>query len=100
MSARPQRRPAAPLSLDAIVTAATRITEEDGFGAISMRRIADDLGVSPMALYKHVANKHDLLDLIANECLADLDTAADIDAWQDRLKRIFRSFHELMAAHP
>jgi AcrR family transcriptional regulator len=88
------------LSADAIVDVATRIGEEDGFESISMRRLADELGVSPMALYKHVANKHDLLDLIANRHLAELDLAEDEQAWEQRLARIFRSFHELMVRHP
>jgi AcrR family transcriptional regulator len=90
----------APLSVEAIVEVATRISEEEDFESISMRRIADELGVSAMALYKHVPNKHDLLDLIANQCLADLDLAEDVEAWDERLARIFRSFHELMVLHP
>jgi AcrR family transcriptional regulator len=88
------------LSAQAIVDVATRIAEDEGLEAVSMRRIADELGVSAMALYKHVSGKHDLLDLIANRCLSELDLAEDEDAWEARLARIFRSFHELMVAHP
>jgi AcrR family transcriptional regulator len=103
MSAPARRRTSAEgpaLSAEAIVAVATRIGEQDGLESISMRRLADELSVSPMALYKHVANKHDLLDLIANRHLAELDLAEDEPAWEHRLSRIFRSFHELMVIHP
>jgi AcrR family transcriptional regulator len=88
------------LTVEAIVDAATRIGEKDGFEAISMRRVAADLGVTAMALYKHVPTKNALLDQIANTYLADLDLAEDVDQWDERLRRIFRSFHELMVEHP
>jgi TetR/AcrR family tetracycline transcriptional repressor len=94
------RTSAAGLTVEAIVDAATRIGEKDRFESISMRRVAADLGVTAMALYKHVPTKNALLDLIANTYLADLDLAEDVSQWDERLRRIFRSFHELMVEHP
>lgn len=88
------------LSTERIVDVATRISEEEGFEAISMRRLADELGVTAMALYGHVSNKHDVLELIANQYLAEVDLAADEKEWDKRLGRIFRSFHDLMAERP
>lgn len=99
-TSRPARPAPPPLSVDRIVEVATRVGEAEGLDAISMRRLADELGVSAMALYKHVPNKHELLDLLADNYLADLDIAEGVEVWQERLERIFRSFYALMAAHP
>jgi TetR/AcrR family transcriptional regulator, tetracycline repressor protein len=88
------------LSVDAIVDAATRISETEGFEAISMRRLADEFGVTAMALYGYVATKHHLLELIADRYMAQLDLAQRVRAWDRRLVRIFKSFHELMVERP
>lgn len=59
-----------PLSLDAIVATATELARAEGLSKVSMRRVADGLGVSPMALYRHVEDREDLL-------LRMLDVVAD-----------------------
>jgi len=92
-------RPAA-LSTAAIVEAATRITEAEGFEAVSMRRLADEFGVTAMALYGYVETKHRLLELIADQYLTELDLAPRVRRWDRRLQRIFTSFHELLVARP
>jgi AcrR family transcriptional regulator len=88
------------LSTPAIVEVATRISEEEGFEAISMRRLADEFGVTAMALYGYVATKHRLLELIADQYLTELDLAPRVRTWDRRLQRIFTSFHELLVARP
>jgi TetR/AcrR family tetracycline transcriptional repressor len=94
------RRSAPALSVQRIVDVATRISEDEGFEAISMRRVADELGVTAMALYGYVATKHHMLELIADQYMAELDLAERARAWDRRLMRIFKSFHELMLARP
>ncbi|MFI2209228.1 TetR/AcrR family transcriptional regulator [Streptomyces sp. NPDC020141] len=54
-------RRTASLSADAVVAAAMRIVRAEGLAAVSMRRLAEECGVSPMALYRHVADREDLL---------------------------------------
>lgn len=88
------------LSTAAIVEIATRISEREGFEAISMRRLADEFGVTAMALYGYVPTKHRLLELIADQYLTELDLAPRVRSWDRRLQRIFTSFHELMVARP
>jgi AcrR family transcriptional regulator len=88
------------LSVDRILEVAVKICEQDGFEAISMRRLADELSVSPMAMYRHVETKHALLELIADKYIAELDLAEDIADWRQRLTRIFCSLRELLAARP
>ena len=60
--------PAEPLSRPRIVAAAIGLIEREGADAVSMRRIAGDLGVSVMSLYNHVPNKSTLLDAVAEPC--------------------------------
>jgi TetR/AcrR family transcriptional regulator, tetracycline repressor protein len=60
------------LDADEIVTAAVEIFDESGLGAVSMRRVAARLGVSPVPLYSRIGNKDALLDAIADRLLADL----------------------------
>jgi AcrR family transcriptional regulator len=55
-------QPRVPLSRDRVLHAAVALADEHGVEAISMRRIAGELGVVPMALYKHVSSKDELLD--------------------------------------
>ena len=65
-----------------------------------MRRLADEFGVTAMALYGYVKTKHRLLELIADQYLTELDLAPRVRSWDRRLQRIFTSFHELMVARP
>lgn len=70
----PRTRPPTPtLTLEAVVLAAVEVIEADGVGALTMRRIAARLGCSPMALYRHVATKQDLIRAIAEHYLADIE---------------------------
>lgn len=96
----PPVRESSGLSVDRILEVAIKICERDGFEAISMRRLADELGVSPMAMYRHVETKHALLELIADRYIALLDLAEDEQDWRERLVRIFQSLGELMVEHP
>ena len=70
---RPSRGPKPGLTLDRIVTAAVAVADAEGLGALSMRRVATDLGVGTMSLYRYVPGKAELLDLM-------LDKVAEFDA--------------------
>ena len=62
-----------PLTTDRVVDAALRIADTDGIDRVSLRRIASTLGVTPMAIYRHVRDKGHLLDLMADRILMELD---------------------------
>ena len=66
----------APLSRDVVLTAAVALADERGLEGVSMRHLADALGVVPMALYKHVANQDDLHRRIAALALTEAADAA------------------------
>ena len=62
----------APLSRQRILRAAVALADGTGAEAFSMRRLAQELGVVPMALYKHVANKDELLDGMVDVVVGDI----------------------------
>jgi AcrR family transcriptional regulator len=84
-----------------IVRAAADLIEAEGLPAVSMRRVATDLGVAPMSLYNHVPNKAALLDGVAEYVISQLryedDPAGD---WQQRGLALARAFRTLAQRHP
>jgi len=85
-----------------VVDAALRAADEGGgVEAVSLRRLAGALEVTPMAIYRHVRNKSHLLDLMAERLLEQVDLApAAMATWQDRLRRLLGSYQAVVAAHP
>ena len=63
---RPHKGPKPALSLGRIVDAAVRVADTEGLDAVSMGRVAAELGTAPMSLYRHVASKEDLLTLMVD----------------------------------
>lgn len=61
------------LSIDAIVEAAAACAARSGLDEVTMRAVAAELGASPMALYRHVADREELLDQVADRALADVE---------------------------
>jgi AcrR family transcriptional regulator len=80
------RGPRAELDVDRIVSVAVDIANADGLGAVSMARVARDLGFTTMSLYRHVANKDELLQLMWNASARDIhDFELEGDTWRERL---------------
>lgn len=94
-------RPRTPLlSTAAIRDTALRLIDEGGLAELSMRRLADALGVQPSSLYGHYANKDDVLDAVANLLIAEVDTSGFAHGWRDGLLAWARSYRAVLAAHP
>jgi AcrR family transcriptional regulator len=88
LRARPTKGPRPGLSLERIVEAAMRIAAADGLAAVSMGRVAADLGVSTMALYRYVAAKDELLALMVDATAASVPAApAPGESWREGLSR-------------
>jgi AcrR family transcriptional regulator len=89
------------LSLDAILDTAMALARRDGVGAITMRGIADELGVSAMGLYRYVLTKEDLLGRVADRYFAEVHYPTDNGAsWQERVAEVFRSVRRVLLDHP
>ncbi len=90
-----------PLTRDRIIAAAVDVIERDGVTAISMRKIASELGCAVMSLYNHVPSKEALLDGVAEYVLAGIRVKVEPDAtWQDQVKTLSRGLHEIARAYP
>ncbi|HEX4813472.1 MAG TPA: TetR/AcrR family transcriptional regulator [Nonomuraea sp.] len=90
-----------PLSRGRIVAAAIGLVEREGADAVSMRRVAAELGVGVMSLYNHVPSKGALLDGVAEAVLGEIEFTDEPDAhWTDRVRLQARAFRQLARHYP
>jgi len=91
------RRP--PLSRPRLLAAAVALADEAGLEAFSMRSLAQELGVVPMALYKHVANKDALLDGMVDIVFGEIELPSEELEWQAAMRRRAISTREALKRH-
>ncbi len=97
----PRYGPARRLRVEAVVEAATALADRDGLGAISMRRVAERLGASPMTLYTYVPGKAELLDLMLDAAYQRLEMADTTGRpWRERLTAVADDNRALHLTHP
>ena len=75
------------LTRDRIQQAALAVADTDGLEAVTMRRLADDLGVAAMALYRHVENKDDLIDGMVDLVFAEIGQPVTDVGWKESMRR-------------
>lgn len=101
LSARPEKKARAPLSRAGIIDAAIRIADADGIEAVSMQRVAADLGFTKMSLYRHVPNKSELLRAMIDTAVGDPPDLSDVPGgWQGRLAEFVRRLTTVWRRHP
>jgi len=89
-----------PLNRDRIVATALAVADAEGLAALSMRRLATELGAGAMSLYRHVQDKEELLDLMADEVYAEIALPAPASgSWDDNLRLIARQTRAAMRSH-
>lgn len=89
------------LSVTDIVAAASGIVQRDGIEALSMRRVADELGLSTMSMYYYVESKRALLILVVEEALQRVTVpSAESGPWDDRLRQLLRSTRIELGRYP
>ena len=99
MAGRP-RSGAERLSRDGIVAAAVELADADGLAALSMRSVARRLGVMPMSLYNHVANKDDILGGMVELVYGEIELPDDAPDWKTAMRRRASSAREVLGQHP
>ncbi|MFJ5059598.1 TetR/AcrR family transcriptional regulator [Streptomyces nigra] len=99
---RPSRGPKPGLTLDRIVETAVEVADRDGIGALSMRRIAAELGTGAMSLYRYVPGKAELLDLMLDRVQRVSADAAELGdgGWRSALEALGRATLALYRRHP
>ena len=91
------------LTVDRIVQAAIEVADADGLAALSMRRVAEHLGVGTMSLYTYVPAKAELLDVMLDTVFGETARPEGVDAgdgWRGRLELIARENWALYHRHP
>ena len=85
-----------------IVAAAIALVDRDGLAALSMRKLAAELGVAPMTLYYHVPDRSALHDLIFEAVMGEVDFSGDDPGMgvEERAVRLGYAFRSALLAHP
>jgi AcrR family transcriptional regulator len=98
----PRRRgtPRPQLSREVVVSAALQVIEADGGDALTMRRVADQIGVSASALYGYVANKEELVQLVVDRIFREVPDPAPAGDWQQMMKEYARAVLATFRRHP
>jgi AcrR family transcriptional regulator len=94
----PERR--AQLTRERVMAAAIEFADRDGTESISMRKLAQQLGVEAMSLYTHVRNKNDLLDGMADAVISQIPMSAGGVDWKASLRRLVLAARGVMLRHP
>jgi len=89
-----------PLSRERVIDAAIGLADAQGIEALSMRRLAQELGVEAMSVYHHVANKDEILDGIVEVVLEEFELPQPGAEWKAAVHRTARSAHEVLVRHP
>src|SRR5437868_2344566 len=93
-------RPRTPLNRERVLRTAIELADHQGVDGLSMRRLSAELGVVPMALYKHVANKDELLDAMIDAIVAEINAPrTDID-WKTAVRERILSARRMLLRHP
>jgi TetR/AcrR family transcriptional regulator, tetracycline repressor protein len=93
--------PKTALNREVFVKAALDIVDSEGLDALSMRRLGAEVGVDPMAAYRHFPNKDALLDGVVEAVVAEVDLEADpSQPWRAQIAALARSYRTALLAHP
>ena len=98
--ARQESASRAPLTRDRVLRTALALADEGGIEALTMRRLAQELGVEAMSLYYHVANKEEIVGGILGLAMEEVELPpADLD-WKESLRTSATSVHDVLERHP
>lgn len=102
MSPNPDRRrkPRVALSRERVIRAAIRLADNGGLEAVSMRKVGELLRVEAMSLYKHVANKDDILDGVVDAVFAEVGLPGTDADWRTAMRERAVSARQVLVRHP
>ncbi len=90
----------APLSAARVLDAAMRLADRVGIEKLTIRRLADELGVTPMAIYTYVASKEEIVNRMVEAVFSEIDLPPVEEDWKTALRRRCVSMHEVLLRHP
>jgi AcrR family transcriptional regulator len=89
-----------PLTRDRVLSTAVALADQEGIESLSMRKLAQALDVVPMALYRHVANKDELLNGLVDVVIGEIDPPLDGADWKTALRARILSARRALLRHP
>jgi AcrR family transcriptional regulator len=92
--------PRAPLSKERVLRAAVTLADRHGIESLSMRKLADELGVAAMSLYYYVPNKERLLDAMVDIVFSEIEPPSTDDDWKTAMRKRAISTREVLGRHP
>ena len=95
----PAPAPRIPLSRDRVLRAAAAFADENGIETLSMRKLAQAVGVEAMSLYNHVANKEDLLDGMIDLVFGEIELPSAAGGWKKAMRQRAISVRTVLARH-
>jgi hypothetical protein len=93
-------KPRTPLSKERVLRAAIDLADKGGFASLSMRKLAQALGVEAMSLYNHVANKDEILDGVVDLIFGEIGLPPTEVNWKTSMRRRAVSAREVLSRHP
>ena len=103
----PITEPRSPLSKERVLRAAIVVADEGGIESLTMRKLAEELGVEAMSLYYHVANKEAVLDGVVESIVVEIEKAiggfavpTEVDDWKAEMRRRMLTARQVMLRHP
>ncbi len=95
----PVGEPRAPLSRERVLEAAIGLADEEGIGSLTMRRLAQELGVEAMTLYYYASNKDDILNGMVDIVVGEIELPAPDSDWKGAIRCTALSAHEVLQRH-
>lgn len=98
--ARRRAKPRVHLNRDRVLSVAIQIADNNGIESLTMRNLAERLGVEAMTLYHYVANKDDILKDIVDLVVSEIEVPSERGDWRAALRRSAVSAHQVLLRHP
>ena len=98
--ARPRDETRVAMSRERVLEAAVALADESGIGSLTMRKLAQELGVEAMTLYYYVARKDDILNGIVDIVLGEIELPSPGAEWKPALRKMAISAYEVLVRHP
>ena len=76
-----------PLNKERVIAAAVALADTEGFESLTMRKLAEELDTAPMSLYRHVANKEELLDGMIDVVFGEIDVPSGQSDWKKEMRQ-------------
>lgn len=89
-----------PLSRERVIRGALEVADAGGIGSLTIRSLARELGVKPMSVYHHVANKEQILDGIVDLVFSEIELPSPGDDWRLQMRRRAISARAVLKRHP